>query len=51
MQTAKQILKQEIVNGVLHTYLKAKKAPKQVTAKGKGSLGHCGRTNVWGVSV
>ena len=49
--TAKNILKQELINGVLHTYLKPKAAPKQVTAKGKGSLSHCGRTNVFGLCV
>ena len=46
-----QILKQELINGILHTFLKPAKMPKQVTAKGKGSLGHCGRTNHFGLCV
>ena len=47
----RNILKQELVNGVLYTMFKPKAAPKQITAKGKGSTKHCGRTNHYGVSV
>ena len=46
-----QILKQELINGIMHTILKPVKLPKQITAKAPGSIKHCGRTNCFGLSV
>lgn len=37
--------------GYVITVYAAKKQPKPVTAKPKGSLKHCGRTNLFGVRV
>jgi hypothetical protein len=51
-RTRKQrnVLMQQIVNGVLYTLCKPQKAKKQLTAQ-NGSFKHCGRTNTHGVCV
>lgn len=51
MKQTKHIVSETTVNGVKYIQVRAQKAPKQITAKAKGSMAHCGRTNIWGVSV
>lgn len=51
MKQSKHIISQTVVNGVKYIQVRAQKAPKQITAKAAGSVKHCGRTNVYGVSV
>ena len=46
----RNIVAQYFVNNVLYTVCKTQKQRKQITAQNKSST-HCGRTNIYGVSV